>query len=140
MPTDPDPADPADPVNTADAAGHGALDDAMAGFRERARATNLARVDVIEEAVHALRDGTLTEPLRISGRGAAHALAGSAGTFGFVRAGELGRSLEALLDEPVAGDDQTSGAGRALEQVTQLREALVTSPAVPGPPEHEDIA
>lgn len=115
-------------------------EDAMAGFRERARATNLARVDVIEEAVHALRDGTLTEQLRISGRGAAHALAGSAGTFGFDRAGELGRSLEALLDEPLSTDAQQNRAGRAIEQVTRLRAALATSASFPSQPERGDIS
>lgn len=101
-----------------------AMADAMAGFRDRARATNLARVEVIADAVTAMRAGALDEELRVSARGAAHTLAGSAGTFGFAEASELGRALEALLDGVDDLEDPTVRAERGGQLVARLRLAL----------------
>jgi HPt (histidine-containing phosphotransfer) domain-containing protein len=101
-----------------------ALDAAMAGFRERARATNLTRVEVIAEALDVMREGALPEEVRLRARGAAHSLAGSAGTFGFDEASELGRALEALLVDADGTDDLTVRAERCGQLVAKLRTAL----------------
>ena len=61
----------------------------MASFRDRARVTNLARVEAIADALDRLRGGVLAEEVRLTARRAAHSLVGSAGTFGF---GEASRS------------------------------------------------
>jgi chemotaxis protein histidine kinase CheA len=117
-----------------------AMEDAMAGFRERARASNLKRVEVIADALNAMRGGSLDEQGRLGARGAAHTVAGSAGTFGFAEASELGRALEALLDavrdpDPEDREDRTVRAERGLELVARLRTALldpgVTAPVSP---------
>lgn len=117
-----------------------AMEDAMAGFRDRARASNLKRVEVIADALSAMREGALDEEGRLGARGAAHTVAGSAGTFGFAEASELGRALEVLLDavkdpDPEDPADRTVRAERGLELVARLRTALldpgVTVPVSP---------
>lgn len=119
------------------------MDLAMVAFRDRARATNLARTEVIAEALESLQGGELLEEVRLTARRAAHSVAGSAGTFGFGAASQLGRDLEALLDE-VEGVDEVDGvevdgieatrarAARGLEQVARLREALTAAPPTDG--------
>jgi HPt (histidine-containing phosphotransfer) domain-containing protein len=109
----------------ADGVEHSEFEDAMAGFRERARISNGARAEVIAEALQAILDGTLTEETRLTARAAAHSLAGSAGTFGFPHASRLGRDLEALLDTVDA--DPHAQARTGLEQVALLRQALTDS-------------
>lgn len=100
------------------------LDAAMAAFRDRARDTNLARVQVIEEALGQLQDGVLREDARLTARRAAHSLVGSAGTFGMREASELGRTLEAILDDAAGAVDHQVRAGHGLELLTRLRVAL----------------
>jgi diguanylate cyclase (GGDEF)-like protein len=58
----------------------------------------LERVAVIERAVTTLITGDLDVGLLGEARGAAHTLAGSAGTFGYVRASQLAREIESELD------------------------------------------
>ncbi|WP_195908172.1 Hpt domain-containing protein [Nostocoides sp. HKS02] len=117
---------------------HEPMDAAMAAFRDRARATNLARAQVIAEALQSMHDGELVEDVRLTASRAAHSLAGSAGTFGFAAASQLGRDLEALLDgvdEPARVDDAEvtqARAARGLAQVAQLREALAATPTTNG--------
>lgn len=113
----------------ADGVEHSDLDDAMAGFRERARVSNGARAEVIARALQALLDGDLPEDMRLHARAAAHSLAGSAGTFGFPLASRLGRDLEALFETIDADPQARARAG--LEQVALLRQAL-TDPADTG--------
>lgn len=113
----------------ADGVEHSEFDDAMAGFRERARISNGARAEVIAQALQALLDGNLTEETRLIAHAAAHSLAGSAGTFGFPLASRLGRDLEALFDTVDADPQAQARAG--LEQVTLLRQAL-TDPSETG--------
>lgn len=119
MPTDPDRADVANDSQRAL--------DALASFRDRARTTNLARVEIIAEALDRLRGGDLPEESRLAARRAVHTLVGSAGTFGFAEASQLGRTLEDLLDE-ADGADGPDGmrqrALRGLELVAQLRAVL----------------
>ena len=100
------------------------MDAAMAAFRDRARDTNLARVEVIEEALGHLQSGVLREEARLTARRAAHSLVGSAGTFGMREASELGRTLEAILDDATGAVGPQVRAGRGLELVTLLRVAL----------------
>ena len=83
MPTDPDRADVANDSQQR------ALD-ALTSFRDWARATNLARVETITEALVCLRDDVLPEESRLAALRAVHTLVGSAGTFGF---GEASLSL-----------------------------------------------
>ena len=99
----------------------------MASFRDRARVTNLARVEAIAEALHRLGDGALAEDDRLTASRAAHSLVGSAGTFGFGEASRLGRTLEALLGEADGTEDTDDAKVRAkhgLDVVARLREAL----------------
>ncbi|MFD1053478.1 Hpt domain-containing protein [Terrabacter terrigena] len=96
----------------------------MAGFRERARVSNLARTEAIAEALEAMCDGTLPDEVRLRGRAAAHTVAGSAGTFGFHEASEQARAIEALLDDVGARADLASGAHRGLAQLALLRQDL----------------
>jgi HPt (histidine-containing phosphotransfer) domain-containing protein len=96
----------------------------MASFRDRARVTNLARVEAIAEALHRLGDGALAEDDRLTASRAAHSLVGSAGTFGFGEASRLGRTLEALLCEVDGTEDTKVRAQRGLGLVAQLRAAL----------------
>ena len=110
------------------------LDAAMAAFRDRARVTNLDRVAVIEEALVHLYGGVLPEDARLTARRAAHSLVGSAGTFGMREASELGRSLEAILDEAGSAGVPTVQAGDGLELVTRLRKALGGSNGPDRPP------
>ena len=119
----------------ADGVEHSDLDDAMAGFRERARVSNGARAEVIARALQALLDGDLPEDMRLHARAAAHSLAGSAGTFGFPLASRLGRDLEALFDTIDTIDADPQARARAgLEQVALLRQALA-DPADPADPD-----
>lgn len=98
--------------------------DAMALLRERARVTNLARLELLTDALDRLRDGALDEEQRLTARLAAHSLVGSAGTFGFGEASHLGRSLEALLDEASEPERAEARATQGLELVAALRVAL----------------
>jgi HPt (histidine-containing phosphotransfer) domain-containing protein len=117
MPTEPDRADAGNDSQQR------ALD-ALASFRDRARMTNLARVDVIAEALNSLRAGVRSENSRTTARRAAHTLVGSAGTFGFAEASQLGRTLEAVLDEADGTEGAQEQAERGLVLVARLRGAL----------------
>src|SRR4051794_30362541 len=81
------------------------------------RETMYARVDLIALA---LADGTK----RGAARDAAHQLAGTVGTFGFPRAGELARTLEKMFAE---GDDDRAAMGQL---VADLRADLDDPPFV----------
>jgi HPt (histidine-containing phosphotransfer) domain-containing protein len=105
------------------------LDAAMAVLRERAMARNLQRVEAVAGALERLHEGSLDDESRLRARTAAHSVAGSAGTFGFARATELARQLEALLEERGGGDDQAR-AQRGLDDLEELRAALAAPMAV----------
>jgi HPt (histidine-containing phosphotransfer) domain-containing protein len=63
----------------------------------RHRSSVLARVQTLENGVAALIADQLTAEMRDTALGAAHALHGTAGTFGFARASEIARQLETAL-------------------------------------------
>jgi HPt (histidine-containing phosphotransfer) domain-containing protein len=102
----------------------GPLDEVMEAFRDRARVSNLARLEVIADALDRLRGGVLPDDVRLTARRAAHSLVGSAGTFGLGEASQLGRGLEALLDEADGPTGTDARAEGGLELVASLREAL----------------
>lgn len=60
---------------------------------ERALQHNLARAQVLRQALDAVRARRLDEPLRRAAQRAAHQIAGSAGTFGHPIASELSMRL-----------------------------------------------
>ena len=74
--------------------------DTLATVWEQYRPAMLERVGLIERAVGALTAGELDEELRAEARGAAHTLAGSVGTFGFVGASRAASALEVVLTDP----------------------------------------
>jgi diguanylate cyclase (GGDEF)-like protein len=73
-------------------------EDTLLAVWERHRPEMLNRVAVIERAVTALITGDLGAELRGDAQGAAHTLAGSAGTFGYSRASQLAREIESELE------------------------------------------
>ena len=115
------------------------MDSAMAAFRDRARGRNLARVEVIADALHAMGDGELTEEVRLGAFGDAHSLAGSAGTFGFAEASTLGRELEALLGDVDGAENSSTRAERGGRLVARLRAVLADSAAAPASAAGDDL-
>lgn len=71
---------------------------AIEAICERRRDEIVARIDATDDAIDALRAGSLDESARTAAHRAGHQLAGSAGTFGFTHASELARELEHALD------------------------------------------
>lgn len=101
-----------------DPVAQGALD----GLWRRFRGANLERVALLEEAARAAVAGRMSDDLRQRARSAAHKLAGSVGTFGFVAAGRRARQVEQRLEggAPLAVDD-----GRELARcIAALRREL----------------
>ena len=98
----------------------------------RRRDDVLAAVEVVEDAVLDGLVGELDDARREVARRQAHKLAGSAGTFGFLAAGEMAREIEGTLDQPegVAADQFR----RLADLVLSLREALEADPADPADP------
>jgi diguanylate cyclase (GGDEF)-like protein len=73
--------------------------DTLQAVWERHRPEMLKRVTVIERAVTALITGDLDPELAGEAQSAAHTLAGTAGTFGYVRASQLAREIESELED-----------------------------------------
>ncbi len=71
-----------------------ALQSVLRALSASARAANLARTAVLEEALTALDAGALGTAQREAAVSAAHQVAGSAGTFGRRRSSELALQLE----------------------------------------------
>lgn len=85
---------PAPDDGTAPAAQLGA---ALGVLWERFRGTIFARVDAVEGAAAALREGGLDDERRRAAEGEAHKLAGALGSFGFAEASRLAREAEEIL-------------------------------------------
>ncbi|HEY2201414.1 MAG TPA: response regulator, partial [Solirubrobacteraceae bacterium] len=75
--------------------------EALRAVWEAHRGDVLQHVSLIERAASALAAGELDEQLRDNAKRAAHMLAGSIGTFGFLSASEAARELERELSGPV---------------------------------------
>ncbi len=67
---------------------------------ERQRGGVRERIDTIERALDALAEGRLDPELACDSQRAAHTLAGSVGTFGFVQASHAARAIELELEHP----------------------------------------
>src|SRR5262245_40499077 len=70
---------------------------AVATIWERFKDVAVNRVVVLEQAVMALLEGTLSNELRRHAEREAHKLAGSVGMFGFAEGSRLARALEQIL-------------------------------------------
>lgn len=84
-----------------------ALDGELARLWATHRAEVDARMAVIEAAVAHCGDGALGDESRAAATRAAHQLAGTAGTFGFVAASEHAAALERRLADPPGQIDPT---------------------------------
>lgn len=93
---------------------------ALARIAEEARQTNLRRADHLQEALARLSEGRLDEEGRQRAVRAAHQLAGSAGTFGQERAGELARRIEEFLAAP----HQATSVAEAMAVAAECRSEL----------------
>ncbi len=99
-----------------------AYEEVLAGIAARAAQTNRQRIARLTEAVQLLGRGELDEAGRQQAVRVAHQLAGSAGTFGDVRAGELSRELEQLLTAvPSPAEVPVEVGERAARVVASLR-------------------
>ena len=70
------------------------LEDVLRTLAASARAANLARTAILEDALQALENGALSPSGREAAAQAAHQVVGSAGTFGRHRSSELAAGLE----------------------------------------------
>jgi diguanylate cyclase (GGDEF)-like protein len=89
---------------------------------ERVRGRHLERVDVLERAVLALMDGTLTDELRELAESEAHALAGAMPTFGVRTGVRIARALEQSFAARYTLERGL--AARLADQVVALRTEL----------------
>ena len=106
-------------LQTSDFAPDSGTVDAIVG---RVRERHLQRLDVLERAVLALMDGTLTDTLREHAEQEAHTLAGAMPTFGLPTGARLARALEQSFAARYALD--RSVATRLADQVVALRSEL----------------
>lgn len=88
-----------------------------------ARRSNLARSQVLADALRAVADGQLDDTQRQQAVAAAHQLTGSAGTFGHHRASELAAALEAYFADPAGLGPGLADAGERLAALQQDLEA-----------------
>lgn len=105
----------------------GAATAVIAAIWARHRDDALGRVTALEDAVAALFENRLSEETRRAAERHAHRLAGSAGTFGFLRASEAARQLEGIL----AGTEPVPPAGMLLaaNEVVALGTAFDAGPS-----------
>jgi len=110
---------PAAPVNDAEIA--------LAALWVQHEEAILQRIGVLERAVAALVRGALDEELRSGAQREAHKLAGTLGTFGFIKGSECARELEQIFEVTEA-----LGPARVpllSELVVALREEVAVEPA-----------
>jgi diguanylate cyclase (GGDEF)-like protein len=99
----------------------------------RRRDEILAAVAVVEDAVRDGLVGRLDDARRECAYRETHKLVGSAGTFGFLTAGEIAHELERALSAPVAPSPEEC-ARLAVLVVALRRELEADSPAAPAAP------
>ncbi|MBA3529478.1 MAG: Hpt domain-containing protein [Propionibacteriaceae bacterium] len=100
----------------------------------RAHQSNLARASELQDAVSAALEGRLDEAQRLGAQRVAHQLYGSAGTFGYPRASELGRELEQFFE---AETDQPGTLLLAVDWLNALQRELASGPPLQGEPTSE---
>jgi diguanylate cyclase (GGDEF)-like protein len=107
--------------------------EAMAEIWRERRPEIEARVLVIESALTDALEGILNPDDQLAAKRAAHAISGSAGTFGFLAASAHARELEhALAVVPLPADEPPRLAGLVVDLRTQLEQGGAP-PAAPGP-------
>jgi len=99
-----------------------ALSGVLAGLAVSARRANLARSEVLAQALQLLTEGRLGADQRAAAQAAAHSIVGSAGTFGAHRASELAALLEHYLSG--GDDDLANGLAQARARLEELRRDL----------------
>jgi diguanylate cyclase (GGDEF)-like protein len=100
----------------------GKLAAGVAALWERFREQIFLRVDALEQAGHAMLEGTLDEDGRRAAEREAHKLAGSVGTFGFTEGSATAREVELLLSGSSALDPDS--IRRFNDLIRQLRTQL----------------
>ena len=102
---------------------------AIRGVWEKSQARIDQQMTVLEQAVAALDQQTLSPDLRQQAIQEAHTLGGSLGMFGFANGSDLARSIERLLTENSLLDSEQVNTVREL--VIQLRQLIQLSPNSP---------
>lgn len=97
----------------------GDLEKKLEALWEKFLPATTVRVNTIAEAAKELEAGVLREETREAAESAAHKIAGSAGTFGFMTITDIARDLEDQLGEGAAIDRQ-----RFAETVARLKREL----------------
>ena len=111
-----------------------AFEAALTALRARARTANTQRIEVVEAALTAARDGRLDDDQRLGAELAAHSLVGSAETFGYAQATTYARTTEEILGQDgLTAQAVTDG----LAAVAELRVLLATGPHDTQPPSTE---
>jgi HPt (histidine-containing phosphotransfer) domain-containing protein len=98
------------------------VESAIASLWQRFSGAIFERIDMLESAAKALRDGTLTPELRAQAEQVSHKLAGSLGTFGFPRGSKIASELELLFRS--AATSPVEASDRAIELVCEMRGVL----------------
>ena len=88
-----------------------------------ARAANLARTAILDDALLALENGSLSLSAREAAAQAAHQVVGSAGTFGRHRSSELAAGLERWFREGAAAAGEAE-LGHVRDRLAALRADL----------------
>jgi HPt (histidine-containing phosphotransfer) domain-containing protein len=101
------------------------LEATIAALWHDARPRVLARVEVVETALAALRSGGLDPALAAEARREAHKLAGALGTFGMPNGTAAARAVERRLEAGVGPGDEAAMAAEARE----LRRIVEDGPA-----------
>jgi chemotaxis protein histidine kinase CheA len=100
------------------------LDAAIAQLWERWRGEMMRRVGLVADATTALAEGRLDTRRREDAASAAHKIAGTAGSFGFVDASRYAREIETALKSGADGPDAPHLAGLA----TAIKAAFEAGP------------
>ncbi|HLT61213.1 MAG TPA: Hpt domain-containing protein [Microlunatus sp.] len=89
-------------------------------IRAQAQETNRIRVETLDELTADVGDDGLSARIRHRAKDLAHQIAGSAGTFGYLRASDLAREIETIL----VGDVDAGALADLRKRIEELRGAL----------------
>lgn len=95
------------------------LDEKLGSLWQKFRPVNQQRVALLEAAAREAIAGELQESTRREAEGAAHKIAGAAGTFGFLDVTELARTLELQLTDAAVAEPRVFAA-----RVEKLKELV----------------
>lgn len=110
---------------------------AVSTIWERFKQKYSDRVTVLEQAIMALLEGTLTEELEQQALKEAHMLAGSLGSFGLAEASRISREIQQIFRAGVR--QSQAGVGRLSQLVVALRQELEQSPDTGEPPAQSSV-